>query len=183
MRWFLRVATLSLLIVIVSTSSALAVLDLTLVLDDPVQTVGPGDNVDLFATLTNELSSDETLFGSDFDGASIINGTLIDLTPGSGNPYTIAFGGIGGTLVGQLSADLSPGESLALLFATLIPDPPPVAPGTYTSPGIELDYTVNGQAISVNSATGIEVTVIPEPASLALACVGVAAIMVRRWGC
>lgn len=146
------------------SGSVFAVLNVSLTLDDPIQTVGPNAMVDLTAVLSNDASSDQTLLGANFTSAGIINGTLIDLAPGSGNPYSVAFGGVGGSIEGLLSpVDLAPGESFSFLFATLLPDPAPVAPGVYTSEHVNVQY----QTLEFPSGP-IEITVVPEPQAVLL---------------
>ena len=172
---------LALLIAAATTSTANAALNFSLVLDDPTQTVGPNEEVDLFATLTNEASSDEPLPGDAYDTSFIVNGTLV----GSGNPYRADYGGPGVVLRFELGdLNLAPGESHDFLLATLIPDPGPVPPGTYqsTNAGIQYDLDDDFSTPSTAAATStITVNVVPEPASIALlAPAGLLALRRRR---
>lgn len=150
-------------------------LDLTLIIDNPLQTVGPNENVVLNVTLTNELTSPEAFDGSGNVSQFIVNGTLLDITPDSGNPFNVDFGNTSDLF-------LNPGDSASFTFITLIPDPAPVAPGTYTSSGLGFNYGDDGMGgqFEVFSSPGIEITVIPEPTSAVLACLAIAAVASRR---
>ena len=157
--------TASSLLVLVTPPAALAQLDLTLVIDNPVRTVGPADIVDLNVTLTNETTSVENFSSEETTnfGQFIFNGTLVDIDFAEENPYGP------GAFVNPPDFDLAPGESISFLIFNLTPDPAPVAPGVYESDGLGFNVQFNSEPeFRINSTTGIEINVVPEPTSLAL---------------
>lgn len=152
-----------------SSSVAYAVLDLTLELDTPSRTVAPDEIVEVFATLTNEQSSDELLTGVSQLVFLFGLGTLYDSVPDAGNPYSQESDGALEVLDYLLNEPLRPGESLPFLWSTLSPDAAPVAPGVYSSNLVQLQfYLSDSRTISARSSADVTLRVVPEPDVIAL---------------
>ena len=152
--------TTSLLLGLVAAPSAHAQLNLTLTLDNPDITAAPDEVITIGVTLANDVSSNET-FSTIGPSRFVFNGSLL----GTGNPYEVGF-------LPQESFELGPGDTVSFPFLTLTPNPSPAPAGFFSSLGLGYD---NGQDADsdlfvefVRSSTPLQVTVVPEPASVAL---------------
>ena len=111
-------------------SNASASLIVNWAFNDPSPVVGPTDTLYLNATLFNDSSSTETLFGSQIASHGGTWGSLIywDFPHTINNPYDIQWSGSSPFT----DMELNPGEEFSFIFHTLIPHDPIVDPGTYT---------------------------------------------------
>ena len=140
--------------------------------DEPVQTVGANETVVLEATFFNDAASTENLVGTAYSGSNISNGSLV----GTGNPYTIKFGGPTTFASQELAPmNIAPGESFTFIFGILQPTVVPVTEGIYVSTSANLG--LGGVIYPVGS---VQVTVVPEPAGLLLVTLAGTALACRR---
>ena len=159
-----------------STLPAQAALLVDFTFDNPNQTVGATDTVELWATLSNDAGSTESLVGADLNTPAIYNGSLI----GSGNPYNWDASSVFDAIRPII---LAPGESFNFLFGLLIPKGGSVEPGTYRSPGAWMNFNgVEYGGYEINPVTiTVEGVEVPAPAALGLLLLGLAGVTgIRR---
>ncbi len=168
--WFLA----AVLALAPTIANALPILHLSLL--NPDQTVGPSDDVPIFARLTNDPLSTESAVGAHVIGLSV------SYPPGTIPPYKFTFGGF--TQFGSMS--IGPADSFDFLFGTFAPNPGPIPIGIYHAGSIQLIYG-DPIGLQVNALAHELVTInvpsVPEPSMALLigtALIGAAQLRSRK---
>ena len=144
-------------------------------LDSPIQTVGTNDVVSIDATITNDNASDEIIdLESSINGVRFAFGSLVP-------PYSFDFGFSGDFFPQFTGISLNPGQSFNFIFGELTPDPAPVPIGTYNTNFLSIDIYGVGIDIQPEGNGNFQVTVIPEPITLALMCIGIVGLGFRTY--
>ncbi len=153
--------------------------------DTTFYTVSPVESLELTATITNDISSTDSLYGTDLSSYGWGWGTLL----GDTGPYDFLDPPDGIDLWDELSSMvLAPGSSYGFTFGVLSPKSPPVALGTYSSTYFAIWFDFDGYEtgdpeVEFQGSNGVTVEVVPEPTTIALlgiGLVGLAGAEVRR---
>jgi len=144
-------------------------------LDSPIQTVGTNDVVSIDATITNDNASDEIIdLGSSIIGVFFAFSSIVP-------PYSFDFGASGDFFPQFTGISLNPGQNFNFIFGELTPDPAPVPFGTYNTNFLSIDINNIGKDIQPEGSGNFQVTVIPEPITLALMSIGIVGLGFRAY--